>query len=338
MSGHSKWANIKHKKGKTDALKAKLATKIGREITVAARMGGADPTGNMRLKLALQKARENNIPKDNIQRAIDKGIGATDMNAYEEIVYEGYGPAGVAVTVEVMTDNRNRAAADVRHAFSKQGGNLGESGCVGWMFKSKGVFVIDKEGHDEDEVTMLALEAGAEDLKSEDDVLTGAQWGTLMHEAMQWLPLVKYTQASLTKELDALVAKGTFTEEERNLLSDTSLYKFFNSDLGKRLINAKRIERELPFSMLFEGKRVYDTLEDGENLFLQGIIDTAFEEDGEWVLVDYKTDRVTSGEELIKRYKIQMDLYKEALQRLTGMPVKACYIYSFRLHDAIIVD
>ena len=175
-------------------------------------------------------------------------------------------------------------------------------------------------------------------LQSEEDVLTGAQWGTLMHEAMQWLPLAKYTQASLTKELDALVTKGTFTEEERNLLSDTSLYKFFSSDLGKRLINAKRIEREMPFSMLFEGKRVYDTLEDGENLFLQGIIDTAFEEDGEWVLVDYKTDRVKSGEDLIKRYKIQMDLYKEALQRLTGMPVKASYIYSFRLHDAIIID
>lgn len=175
-------------------------------------------------------------------------------------------------------------------------------------------------------------------LQSEEDVLTGAQWGTLMHEAMQWLPLAQYTQASLTKELDALVTKGTFTEEERNLLSDTSLYKFFSSDLGKRLINAKRIERELPFSMLFEGKRVYDTLEDGENLFLQGIIDTAFEEDGEWVLVDYKTDRVKSGEDLIKRYKIQMDLYKEALQRLTGMPVKASYIYSFRLHDAIIID
>ena len=175
-------------------------------------------------------------------------------------------------------------------------------------------------------------------LQSEEDVLTGAQWGTLMHEAMQWLPLAQYTQASLTKELDALVMKGTFTEEERNLLSDTSLYKFFSSNLGKRLINAKRIERELPFSMLFEGKRVYDTLEDGENLFLQGIIDTAFEEDGEWILVDYKTDRVKYGEDLIKRYKIQMDLYKEALQRLTGMPVKACYIYSFRLHDAISID
>ena len=175
-------------------------------------------------------------------------------------------------------------------------------------------------------------------LQSEEDVLTGAQWGTLMHEAMQWLPLVSYTQDSLTKELDELVRKGTFTEEERNLLSDTSLYKFFSSNLGKRLINAKRIERELPFSMLFEGKRVYDSLEDGENLFLQGIIDTAFEEDGEWILVDYKTDRVKSGGDLIKRYKIQMNLYKEALQRLTGMPVKASYIYSFRLHDAIIID
>ena len=134
MSGHSKWANIKHKKGKTDALKAKLATKIGREITVAARMGGADPTGNMRLKLALQKARENNIPKDNIQRAIDKGVGATDMNAYEEIVYEGYGPAGVAVTVEVMTDNRNRAAADVRHAFLR---TIHTHDLVGHEFHSK---------------------------------------------------------------------------------------------------------------------------------------------------------------------------------------------------------
>ena len=190
----------------------------------------------------------------------------------------------------------------------------------------------------EDELANSVFGRKPQALQSEEDILTGAQWGTLMHEAMQWLPLVEYTQASLTKELDALVAKGTFTEEERNLLSDISLYKFFSSDLGKRLIRAKRIERELPFSMLFEGKRVYDTLEDGENLFLQGIIDTAFEEDGEWVLVDYKTDRVISGEDLIKRYKIQMDLYKEALQRLTGMPVKACYIYSFRLHDAIIVD
>ncbi|MBP2628227.1 MAG: protein yeeN [Firmicutes bacterium] len=169
MSGHSKWANIKHKKGKMDALRAKTTTKIGREITVAARMGGGDPTGNMRLKLALQKAKENNIPKDNIQRAIQKGVGALDGSNYEELVYEGYGPGGVAVIVEVMTDNRNRTAADVRHLFSKYGGNLGESGCVSWMFNKKGLFVIDEiRALDEEEVMMLALEAGADDFKAED--------------------------------------------------------------------------------------------------------------------------------------------------------------------------
>lgn len=168
MSGHSKWSNIKHKKGKNDAMRAKITTKIGKEITVAARMGGGDPTGNMRLKLALQKARENNVPKENIQRAIQKGIGATDGGNYEEITYEGYGPGGVAVIVEVMTDNRNRAAADVRHAFSKHGGNLGESGCVAWMFNRKGVFVVSGEGQDEEELMMTALDAGADDF-SEDD-------------------------------------------------------------------------------------------------------------------------------------------------------------------------
>ena len=170
MSGHSKWSNIKHRKGKNDALKAKVTTKISREITVAVKAGGTDPTGNMRLKLALQKARENNIPKDNIQRAIDKGAGAGDANNFEEITYEGYGPGGAAILVEVMTDNRNRAAADVRHAFSKRGGNLGESGSVNWMFKRKGVFVIPQEGNDEETLTLLALDAGAEDIKVEDDV------------------------------------------------------------------------------------------------------------------------------------------------------------------------
>lgn len=170
MSGHSKWSNIKHRKGKNDALKAKITTKISREITVAVKAGGTDPTGNMRLKLALQKARENNIPKDNIQRAIDKGAGAGDVNNYEEITYEGYGPGGAAILVDVMTDNRNRAAADVRHAFSKRGGNLGESGSVNWMFKRKGVFVIPQEGNDEETLTLLALDAGAEDIKAEDDV------------------------------------------------------------------------------------------------------------------------------------------------------------------------
>lgn len=170
-----------------------------------------------------------------------------------------------------------------------------------------------------------------------EEIVTGAQWGTLMHEAMQWLPVKKYTQHSMTDMLDSLRADGKFSDEERSLLSDRSLYGFFNSDLGKRLIASKRVERELPFSMLFDGNRVYPDVEKGERLFLQGIIDTAFVEDGQWILVDYKTDRVKSGDELIRRYKIQMDLYKEALERLTNMPVKASYIYSFRLHEAVLL-
>ena len=161
MSGHSKWANIKRKKGANDAIRAKMTTKIGREITIAVRMGGADPTGNMRLKLALSKAKSNNIPK---------GLGASDGSNYEELIYEGYGPAGSAVMLEVMTDNRNRTAADIRHLFSKYGGNLGETGCVGWMFHKKAIFVVDKEAFDDEEsLMMIALDAGAEDFKAEDD-------------------------------------------------------------------------------------------------------------------------------------------------------------------------
>ena len=170
MSGHSKWANIKHKKGKADALRGKITTKVSREITIAVRMGGADPTGNMKLKLALSKAKANNIPKDNIQRAIQKGAGALEGQSFEEIPYEGYGPAGVAMMVSCLTDNRNRTAADVRHVFSKYGGNLGATGCVGYMFQQKGVFAVSKEtGVEEDDLMMVALEAGAEDIKNEEE-------------------------------------------------------------------------------------------------------------------------------------------------------------------------
>ena len=171
MSGHSKWANIKRKKGANDAIRGKITTKIGREITIAVRMGGGDPTGNMRLKLALSKAKANNIPQDNIQRAIQKGLGAAEGSNYEELTYEGYGPAGSAIMLDILTDNRNRSAADVRHIFSKYGGNLGETGCVGWMFKQKAVFIVEKETfEDEDELMGIVLDAGAEDLKAEDDV------------------------------------------------------------------------------------------------------------------------------------------------------------------------
>ena len=169
MSGHSKWANIKHKKGKADALRGKITTKISREITIAVRMGGADPTGNMKLKLALSKAKANNIPKDNIQRAIQKGAGALEGQSFEEITYEGYGPAGVAMMVSCLTDNRNRTAADLRHYFDKNGGNLGAMGCVAFLFNQKGVIDISLEDKDADEAMMDALDAGAEDFDASED-------------------------------------------------------------------------------------------------------------------------------------------------------------------------
>ncbi len=170
MSGHSKWANIKHKKGKADALRGKITTKISREITIAVRMGGSDPTGNMKLKLALSKAKANNVPKENIQRAIAKGAGALEGSSFEEVTYEGYGPCGIAVMVTALTDNRNRTAADVRHVFTKHGGNLGGSGCVSYMFQQKGSFWIGAEsGLSEDDLMLVALDAGAEDIKSDEE-------------------------------------------------------------------------------------------------------------------------------------------------------------------------
>ncbi|MBN2282307.1 MAG: YebC/PmpR family DNA-binding transcriptional regulator [Deltaproteobacteria bacterium] len=165
MSGHSKWSTIKHKKGAADAKRGKVFTKIIKEITLAARLGGGDPEGNPRLRQAILSAKAENMPKDNIEKAIKKGAGELDGgSAYEEVTYEGYGPGGVAVLVEVMTDNKNRTVSDIRHIFSKQGGNLGENGCVAWMFEKKGNIVFDKSVVTEDRVMELALEAGAEDV------------------------------------------------------------------------------------------------------------------------------------------------------------------------------
>ena len=170
MSGHSKWANIKRKKGANDAIRGKITTKIGREITIAVRMGGPDPVGNMRLKLALSKAKANNIPKDNIKRAIQKGTGASDGSNYEELTYEGYGPGGTAVMLDILTDNRNRTAAEVRHLFSKHGGNMGENGCVAWMFKKKAVFVVERAVYDDEDALMeLVLDAGADDFQADEE-------------------------------------------------------------------------------------------------------------------------------------------------------------------------
>ena len=170
MSGHSKWSNIKHKKEKSDAQKAKIYTKLGREIAVAVKSGGPDPSVNARLKDIIAKARANNMPSDNVQRCIKKAAGGEDTSNYEEIIYEGYGPSGVAVIVEALTDNKNRTAADVRHAFDKFGGNMGATGCVSWSFKELGIIVIEKEDSmDDDEMTMEALDMGAEDFEVMDE-------------------------------------------------------------------------------------------------------------------------------------------------------------------------
>ncbi|OGR10112.1 MAG: transcriptional regulator [Desulfobacterales bacterium RIFOXYA12_FULL_46_15] len=169
MSGHSKWSTIKHKKGAADAKRGKIFSKLIKEITVAARMGGADPEANSRLRHALINARTQNMPKDTYERAIKKGAGDLDGVNYEEIVYEGYGPGGVAVLVECMTDNRNRTIAEVRHAFGKAGGNVGTSGCVAWMFDKKGLITINKKDATEETLMEVALEAGAEDIKDEDE-------------------------------------------------------------------------------------------------------------------------------------------------------------------------
>ena len=168
MSGHSKWSSIKHKKGAADAKRGKLFSKLARAIIVAARDGGPDPDGNLALANAIEKARENAMPKDNIERAIARGSGATaETEAYENVTYEGYGPGGVAILVDAVTDNRNRTAAEIRHVFAKHDGNLGASGAVAWLFERKGVVLVDADGVDEDELTLAAAEGGAEDVVRE---------------------------------------------------------------------------------------------------------------------------------------------------------------------------
>ena len=172
MSGHSKWSSIKHKKGAADAKRGKIFTKLIKEITTAARIGGGDPETNARLRVAVGQAKAENMPKDNIERAIKKGAGALEGGeAYEEYTYEGYGPAGVAILVEVLTDNKKRTTADVRHILTKYSGNLGEAGCVSWLFSKKGFISFDKATVDEDRIIELALEAGADDVTSDESAI-----------------------------------------------------------------------------------------------------------------------------------------------------------------------
>jgi YebC/PmpR family DNA-binding regulatory protein len=200
MSGHSKWSTIKRKKGAVDAKRGKIFTKLIKEIMVAARMGGGDMTGNARLRSAVMAAKSENMPKDNIDRAIKKGTGDLDGVNYEEITYEGYGPGGVAVLVECMTDNRNRTVSEVRYAFSKSGGNMGESGCVGFMFDKKGVIMVEKGTIAEDKLLDLALDAGAEDMVDEGEafkIITGPNDFITVNEALEKAGVVVMAGASL---------------------------------------------------------------------------------------------------------------------------------------------
>lgn len=215
MAGHSKWANIKHKKEKMDAKRGKMFTKIGREIAVAVKQGGPDPNVNSKLKDVIANAKANNMPNDTIMRSIKKASGDVDGANYEEIVYEGYGPSGVAVIVETMTDNKNRTAGDMRHLFDKYGGNLGTSGCVSFMFDKKGVIIVERPDNiDEDEFMMEALEAGAEDFSAEDEyfeIITAPEDFSQVREAIEergyvfasaGLEMVPQTMTKLTDEDD----------------------------------------------------------------------------------------------------------------------------------------
>ncbi len=210
MSGHSKWSTIKHKKGAADAKRGKIFTKLIKEVTTSARIGGGDPSGNPRLRKAIDEAKSNNMPADNIDRAIKKGTGELEGVVYEEVTYEGYGPEGVAVLVEVMTDNKNRTVADLRHMFSKFNGNLGENGCVAWMFDSVGLIIVDKAAATEDQLIEAALEAGAEDIDEEGDqfeVRTAVESYDAVHKAIVEAG-IKTARAELTRLPQTTVKLG----------------------------------------------------------------------------------------------------------------------------------
>ncbi len=219
MSGHSKWSSIKHKKGAADAKRGKLFTKLARAITVAARDGGGEPENNPALATAVQKAREASMPKDNIQRAVDRGSGVgTDAAAIERVVFEGYGPGGAAVLVEALTDNRNRTSAEVRHAFTKHNGNLGEPGSVAWIFEKRGVLTVDAERYGEDDL-IAAIDAGAEDVRDDGDVLR-----------------VLCEQADLTAVREALEAAGVEVRSAEPALEPKSTVEVKGSE-AKSLLN-----------------------------------------------------------------------------------------------------
>ncbi len=246
MSGHSKWSSIKHKKGAVDAKRGKIFTKLIKEITVAAKMGGGDPDANPRLRTAIAAAKAQNMPKDNLERAIKKGTGDLEGVDYEEIVYEGYGPGGVAVLVECLTDNKNRTIADVRYIFNKAGGNIGTDGCVAWMFDKKGLISVEKSISDEDTLMEIGLEAGAEDVKDEGDcfeIITEPSDFDTVREAVEAasiayeiaeITMIPQTQAALEgKEAEQMVRFLDALED------CDDIQKFYtNADISDEVLNS----------------------------------------------------------------------------------------------------
>ena len=246
MSGHSKWSTIKHKKGAADAKRGKIFSKLIKEITVAARMGGGDSEANPRLRHALNAAKSQNMPKDTYERAVKKGTGELEGVNYEEIIYEGYGPGGVAVLVECLTDNRNRTIATIRHAFSKAGGNVGTDGCVAWMFDQKGLISLNKTEATEDQLMEVALEAGAEDIRDEGDtfdIITEPSDFDSVKEAIDAAE-IKYIEADITM-LPQNMAPVQGTEAEQvikfmDALDDLEdVQKFYtNADIPDEVFDA----------------------------------------------------------------------------------------------------
>jgi YebC/PmpR family DNA-binding regulatory protein len=248
LSGHSKWSSIKHKKGAADAKRGQLFSKLSRAIIVAAKEGGGDPAGNLALQNAIEKAKSYSMPKDNIDRAIAKGSGAdADASAFETVIYEGFGPSGVAVIVEALTDNRNRTASDVRHTFAKSGGNLGGSGAVAWLFERRGLVIVDANGVDEDELMLAAAEGGAEDIELDGStftVTTDAQFLAAVREAIEAagftvdsaeLTMIPKTTVEVEDEGDAKKVLRMIDELEDN---DDVQDVYANFDIPERVLEA----------------------------------------------------------------------------------------------------
>lgn len=215
MSGHSKWSNIKRKKEASDGAKAKIFTKIGREITVVVKEGGPDPANNAKLRDLIAKAKSNNVPNDNIDRVIKKAAGDGDKNNYETMVYEGYGPSGVAIIVECLTDNKNRTAGDIRHAFDKFGGNMGTSGCVSFMFSTQGTIVLENNGADEDKIMEDCMDAGADDFNIEDEVIVLTCDPTSVREVNEAVTALGYTV--LSAEVEKIPSTYTTLTDEDDI-------------------------------------------------------------------------------------------------------------------------